>query len=108
MDKSQSQTTVLTLTATETPDCNVADKIDHTTNTVHNVGEEMDIVEGDMAEPALPPIKSIFDCPYVVKMVLNDGKPGWDCLWCGKNFAPRHSTRALHHVLKIKKGDIVV
>ena len=38
----------------------------------------------DETEPVLPPIKSIFDCPYIVKTVVNDGKPGWDCLWCGK------------------------
>ena len=102
MDESQSQTTVSTLTVVETPDHNVADMIVRTANT------EMNIAEGDVAEPVLPPIKSIFDCPYVVKMILNDGRPGWDCLWCGKRFSPRHSTRALCHVLKIKKGDIAV
>ena len=102
MDESQSQTTVSTLTVVETPDHNVADMIVRTANT------EMNIAKGDVAEPVLPPIKSIFDCPYVVKMILNDGRPGWDCLWCGKRFSPRHSTRALCHVLKIKKGDIAV
>ena len=102
MDESQSQTTVSTLTVVETPDHNVADMIVRTANT------EMNIAKGDVAEPVLPPIKSIFDCPYVVKTILNDGRPGWDCLWCGKRFSPRHSTRALRHVLKIKKGNIAV
>ena len=108
----QSQTTVSTLT---------------TANTVRNLGRDDTFAEdvdftggggggfvdtdeegGDETEPVLPPIKSIFDCPYIVKTVVNDGKLGWDCLWCGKKFSPRHSTRALRHVLKINKSDIIV
>ncbi len=37
-----------------------------------------------------------------------DGKDGWECGWCGKIFAPRHTSRALQHVLKIKRGNIAV
>jgi hypothetical protein len=29
-------------------------------------------------------------------------------MWGGKKFAPRHSTRALRHVLKIKKNNVGV
>jgi hypothetical protein len=39
---------------------------------------------------------------------VNDGKDGWECGWCGKIFAPRHASRALWHVLKMKGGDIAV
>ena len=37
---------------------------------------------------------------------MND-KDGWECGWCGKFFTPPHATRALKHVLKIKKGGII-
>ena len=37
---------------------------------------------------------------------MND-KDGWECGWCGKFFTPLHATRALKHVLKIKKGGII-
>ena len=75
----QSQMTVSTLT---------------TANTVRNLGrgdtfaEDVDFTGGGgggfdtdkegghETEPVLPPIKSIFDCPNIVKMVVNDGKPG--------------------------------
>ncbi len=39
---------------------------------------------------------------------VNDGKDGWECGWCGKIFAPRHASRALQHVFKIKRGNIAV
>ena len=37
-----------------------------------------------------------------------NGKEGWECGWCGVFFSPWHATRALKHVLKIKKGGIGV
>jgi hypothetical protein len=30
------------------------------------------------------------------------------CKWCGKTFSPRHQSRALCHVLKIRGGDIAI
>jgi hypothetical protein len=50
----------------------------------------------------------VFDCSYIKIKPVNDGKDGWECGWCGKNFAPRHALRALQHVLKIKVGNIAV
>ena len=40
--------------------------------------------------------------------MVNDGKDGWECVWCGKTFAPNHALRALKHVLKIKKRNIAI
>jgi hypothetical protein len=57
-------------------------------------------------EEELPPLQSIFDCAYIVVWVVNDGKDGWECRWCGKIFAPKHASRALSHVLRIRKNDI--
>jgi hypothetical protein len=59
-------------------------------------------------EEELPPLHSIFDCAYIVVWVGNDGKEVWECRWCSKIFAPKHASRALRHVLKIRKNDIAV
>ena len=48
---------------------------------------------------------SVYECNKITLRVVN-GKDGWECGWCGKFYAPRHATRALKHLLKIKKGDI--
>jgi hypothetical protein len=56
----------------------------------------------------LPPLHSIFDCAYIVVRVGTDGKELWECRWCSKIFATKHASRALCHVLKIKKNDIAV
>jgi hypothetical protein len=56
----------------------------------------------------LPLLKSVFHCHYITTNIVNDGKDGWECVWCGKIFSPRHASRALCHVLKIKKADIAV
>jgi hypothetical protein len=53
-------------------------------------------------------LRSVFDCPYIKIKTVNDGKDGWECGWCGKNFAPRHASRTLQYVLKIKRGNIAV
>jgi hypothetical protein len=50
----------------------------------------------------------VFHCHYITTKIVNDGKDGWECVWCGKIFSPRHASRALRHVLKIKKADIAV
>ncbi len=54
----------------------------------------------------LPPLKSVFECKHLQLRTVNDGKHGWECGWCGKISSPKHESRALRHVLKIKKGDI--
>jgi len=56
----------------------------------------------------LPPLRSIFDCTYIVVRVGNDGKDCWECRWCSKIFAPKHASRALRHVLKIRKNDVAI
>jgi hypothetical protein len=55
----------------------------------------------------LLPLKSVFDCSYI-ELRVKDGKDGWECVWCGRIFTQRHASRALKHVLKIKKSDIAV
>ena len=59
--------------------------------------------EVEVLLPPLPPLKSVFDCGYV-----NLTQSGWECMWCGKSFVGRHSTRALHHVRKMTKNDVGV
>ena len=39
---------------------------------------------------------------------MNDGKHGWERGWCGEFFSPRHVSRVLQHVLKIKKSNIAL
>jgi hypothetical protein len=51
-----------------------------------NSGEEEE--EEEVLLPPLPPLKSIFDCGYV-----HQTQSGWECMWCGKSFVGRHSTR---------------
>jgi hypothetical protein len=64
--------------------------------------------EDDEGEDVLP-LKSVFHCRNNIHArIVNDGKEGWECGWCGKIFVPRHESRALWHLLKIKKGDFVV
>ena len=55
----------------------------------------------------LPAISTVWDCTYINLKDLN-GKDGWECQWCGLSFKPRHATRALRHVLKLKGGDIAI
>ncbi len=64
--------------------------------------------EGGKEGERLPSLKSVFDCSYIKIETVNDGKDGWKCGWCGNFFAPRHASRALQHVLKIKGGNIAV
>ena len=67
-----------------------------------DVGEERNDDEEEVVPP-LPPLKSVFDCGYV-----NVTPGGWECMWCGKSFVGRHSTRVLRHVLKMTKNDVGV
>ena len=60
----------------------------------------------DPVEEELPPLHSIFDCAYIVVRVGNDGKEVWECRWCSKIFAPKHASRALRHVLKIRVDQL--
>ena len=50
---------------------------------------------------------SVYECNKITLRVVN-GKEGWECGWCGNFYSPRHATRALKHLLKIKKGDIAI
>ena len=61
--------------------------------------------EGD--EVCLPTISTVWECAYINYKVVNS-KDGWECQWCGLVFKPRHATRALRHVLKLKGGDIAI
>ena len=47
-------------------------------------GEE----RNEPVDEELPPLRSIFDCAYIVVRVVNDGKDCWECRWCSKIFAP--------------------
>ncbi len=63
------------------------------------VGEEEDL--------ELPPLTSIFHCSMIEESTNSqNGKISWLCKWCGKTFLPRHQSRALCHMLKIRCGDI--
>ena len=65
-------------------------------------------VEGG-EETILPPLTSIFHCSYIKECSTGkNGKMGWLCKWCGKKFLPRHQSRVIRHVLKIKLGDISI
>jgi len=71
-------------------------------------GVENEAVEEDAGVDGaeLAPLSSVFDCDHIKRKKMND-KDGWECGWCGKFFTPLHATRALKHVLKIKKGGII-
>ena len=57
--------------------------------------------EDDESAEELPFLKHIWDCAYIEKHPT-----GWKCLWCGNLFVPVHATRALSHVLRLKKAGI--
>ena len=64
-------------------------------------------VVGEEEDPELPPLTSIFHCSMIEESTNSqNGKICWLCKWCGKTFSPRHQSRALCHVLKIRGGDI--
>jgi hypothetical protein len=65
-------------------------------------------VTGSSEETDLPPLKHIWECPYIEHCIVRENKLGWICKWCNKTFFPRHATRVLNHLLKISKGDISV
>ena len=75
-------------------------------------GLEGDESEADADDAAvevfeLADLGSIFECDKINVRIINN-KDGWECGWCGNFFSPRHSTRVLKHVLKIRKGDIAI
>jgi hypothetical protein len=64
----------------------------------------------EVVEPVSPPLSalnSVFD-RHNIELCIVGGKTGWKCGWCDKTFSPMHATRALKHLLKIKKCDIQV
>ena len=72
-------------------------------------GVENEAVEEDAGVDGaeLAPLSSVFDCDHINRKTMND-KDGWECSWCGKFFTPLHATRALKHVLKIKRGVLLL
>ena len=58
-------------------------------------------------EVCLPAISTVWECAYINYKDVN-GKEGWECQWCGLSFKPRHATRAMRHVLKLKGGDTAI
>ena len=70
------------------------------------LGEAIDL-SGEGEEVCLPAISTVWECAYINYKVVN-GKEGWECQWCGLSFKPRHATRAMRHVLKLKGGDIAI
>jgi len=66
-------------------------------------------VVGEEEDTELPPLMSIFHCSMIEKSTNSqNGKICWLCKWCGKTFSPRHQSRVLCHVLKIRCGDIAI
>jgi hypothetical protein len=50
-----------------------------------------------------PPLKHIWDCAFVER---KNPPNGWECFWCRDVFVPVHATRALFHVLRLRRGGI--
>jgi hypothetical protein len=70
---------------------------------------DLPVVNGVGEDTTLLPLTSIFNCPFIKESANSqNGKKGWLCKWCGKIFLPRHYSRAIRHVLKIKLGDIAI
>jgi hypothetical protein len=66
-------------------------------------------VVGEEEDPELPPLTSIFHCSMIQESTNSqNGKICWLCKWCGKTSSPRHQSRALCHMLKIRCGDIAI
>lgn len=65
-------------------------------------------MEGETGGALLLPLKSIFDCSYISSIAGEGGKSGWECGWCGLKFFPKHASRALRHVLKIKRRSVEI
>ena len=72
-------------------------------------GETIDLCgeEGEEVCFCLPAISTVWECAYINYKYVN-GKEGWECQLCGLSFKPRHATRAMRHVLKLKGGDIAI
>ncbi len=67
------------------------------------------MVSGVGEDTTLLPLLSIFHCFFIEESANSqNGKKGWLCKWCGKMFLPRHHSRAICNVLKIKLGDIAI
>ena len=71
--------------------------------------ENLSADSGGGEETTLLPFTSIFHCPFIQESTNSkNGKMGWLCKWCDKKFLPRHQSRAICHVMKIKLGDIAI
>jgi hypothetical protein len=70
--------------------------------------DELMVMEvAEHVPPPLPALNSVFDC-HNIELCFVGGKTGWRCVSCDKIFSPVHATRALKHLLNIKKCDIQV
>ncbi len=79
------------------------------TLTVDSSLVDLPVVSGVGEDTTLLPLTSIFNCPFIEESAnIETGKKDWLCRWCGKTFSPRHHSRAICHVLKIKLGDIAI
>jgi hypothetical protein len=79
-----------------------------TVSTLTTVAPTNDSESEEEEDEELPPLKSVFDYKHLQLRTVNGAKHGWECGWCGKIFSPRHASRALRHVLKIKKSNIAL
>ena len=57
-------------------------------------GEESGGEESGEEDEQLPPLRSVFDCSYIKIRTVNDGKDGWECVWCGIFLHVRNQTKA--------------
>ena len=70
---------------------------------------DLSVDSGGGEKTTLLPMTRILHCPFIEESTNSqNGKMGWLSKWCGKKFSPRHQSRAIHHVLKIKLGDIAI
>jgi hypothetical protein len=70
---------------------------------------DLSVDSGGGEETTFLPLTRIFHCPFIKECSNSKNrKMGWLCKWCDETFLPRHQSWAIHHVLKIKLGDIAI
>lgn len=64
----------------------------------------------DYEDKGLATLTSIWDCPKMIKLLVDGGKgslvPGWRCGWCKTERKGDNATKALNHVAKISKKGV--
>lgn len=61
-----------------------------------------------LPELGLAPLARIFDDPKINAVYTDNGKEAWKCGWCNVTFQPKHATRALIHVNKVRNKGIKI